>query len=89
MRDRQVVHVPFTPPPPAPPPYGSDPLYEVSFVSTWRSATHPPNFSPIAAIGKKLIFYRFIPTEMQQKYVVRMRGSDTNLRCGKHLSGGQ
>ena len=52
-------------------------------------ATHPPNFSPITAIGKKLIFYRFIPTEIQQKYIVRMRGSDMNFRCAKHLSGGQ
>ena len=85
MCDRQVVHVPFPPSP-----YGSDPLYGVS-LSTWcrLPSTHPPNFSPIAAIGKKLIFYRFMLTEIQQKYVVRMRDSDTNLRCAKHLSGGQ
>ena len=54
MGDRQVVHMPFPPSPP--PPYGSDPpiwgIVRVHLVP----ATHAPNFSPIAAIGKKLIF---------------------------------
>ena len=28
-----------------------------------------------------------VVSDTQQKYVVRMRGSDTNLQCEKHLSG--
>ena len=53
MGDRLVVHVPLSPLPRTP--YGSDPPIWGTVRVHLVPAIYPPNFTPIAAIGEKLI----------------------------------